>query len=592
MGKEVLQEQQRSLLQQERRIASELQACLSGFEGADAYATTLRQVTTALDELFLLVVVGEFNAGKSACINALLHNDVLEEGVTPTTAQITMIRYGREPQQHMREEGLLEVMYPADFLRDISIVDTPGVNAVLREHERLTEEFVPRSDLILFVTSVDRPFTQSERLFMERIRTWGKKVIIILNKIDLLRSTDALEQVLTFVRDNCKNLLGFQPDIFPVSALLTQDARKAMGYEAVQLWQRSRFGQLEEYLFSMLDEAERIRLKLLSPLGVMQRLLGQTQDSVQQRATLLAEDARTVSAIDEQLRLYREDMERSFAHRLAEIENIVLDMRNRGDRFFDDTIRLGRIFDLIRSERVREEFEREVIADSAERIDRAVQELIDWMVEQEHRLWQDVMEYLDRRRQVSIRRDAEMIGSVARQFDYNRRTLLQSVARTADTVVQTYDRDAEATALSTDLRSAVAQAAIAGAGGIGLGALIVAFVGTAAADVTGILAGVALLSLGLYLIPAQRRRAKQSFETKMQELRTRLHTAMEEQFHKELNNSLNRVQDAIAPYTRFVRAEQKKTDAIQEQVSRLNNEVLTLKNTIEATRTVPASSSN
>ena len=569
------------MLQEERRIASQLQACLVGFEGADAYATTLRQVTNALDDLFLLVIVGEFNAGKSACINALLRSEVLEEGVVPTTHQVTIVRYGEQNIQHQVEQNVLEIENTAEFLRDISIVDTPGVNAVLREHERLTEEFVPRSDLILFITSVDRPFTQSERMFMERIRTWGKKVVVVLNKIDILRTPAALEEVLTFVRDNCKNLLGFQPEIFPVSALLAQRALTATGQETLQLWERSRFGKLEEYLFHTLDEAERIRLKLLSPLGVMQRLLNETRSSVEQRAELLAEDARTVGSIEEQLRLYREDMQTNFTHRLGEIENIILDMRERGDRFFDEAIRLGRILDLIQGERLREEFDRDVIGDSAARIEHAVQELIDWLVQNEHRLWQDVMEYLDRRRQVSVRRDDEMIGSVSRQFDYNRRTLLQSVARTAANIVQTYDRQAEAIELSQDMRSAVAQAAIAGAGGIGLGAAIVVFVGTAAADVTGILAGVVLLGLGLYIIPARRKRAKEDFNVKMQELRTRLHAAMQEQFKKELNNAIMRVQDSIAPYTRFVRAEQKKTEAMQEQVMQLDNALVALKSEIE-----------
>lgn len=581
MAAVVLQERQRELLQQERRLASELQACLVGFEGAEAYATTLRQVTTALDELFLLVVVGEFNAGKSACINALLHANVLEEGVIPTTQQVTLLRYGEQEQQRQLEPALIEVSYPADFLRDITIVDTPGVNAVLREHERLTEEFIPRSDLILFITSVDRPFTESERAFLERIRAWGKKVVLVLNKIDLLRTPEGLQEVITFVREQCKHLLGFQPDIFPVSALDVQIARTAIGHEAVRLWEKSRFGSLEEYLFHTLDEAERIRLKLLSPLGVMQRLLAETQASVEQRANLLAEDARTVSTIEEQLNLYREDMERNFSHRLSEIENIVLEMRNSGDRFFDETIRLGRIFDLIRTQRVRDEFEHEVIGDNAARIDDAVQGLIDWLVEQEHRLWQDVMEYLDRRRQVSAHRESEMIGSVSRQFDYNRRALLQSVARTADSVVKSYDQQAEATALSADLRTAVASAALAGAGGIGLGAAIVALVGTAAADVTGILAGMVLISLGLYIIPAQRSRAKRDFDEKMAELRTRLHNAMQEQFRKELNNSINRVQDSIAPYTRFVRSEQQKTAAMQERLTNLDSALLSLKNEIE-----------
>src|SRR5258707_7340287 len=98
----VVQQQQRELLQEERRIAQELQACLVGFEEADTYSTTLRQVITALDELFLLVVVGEFNAGKSACINALLHANVLDEVVISTTNQVTMLRVGDQDRKSVR----------------------------------------------------------------------------------------------------------------------------------------------------------------------------------------------------------------------------------------------------------------------------------------------------------------------------------------------------------------------------------------------------------------------------------------------------------------------------------------------------------
>ena len=582
MAKVVLQDRQRLLLQQERRIATELQACLAGFEEANAYAAPLQNVTNALDDLFLLVVVGEFNAGKSACINALLRSTVLEEGVVPTTHAVTILRYGETSEQHVPAQGMQEIDYPTDFLRDISIVDTPGVNAVLLEHQRLTEEFVPRSDMILFITSVDRPFTQSERAFLERIRSWGKKIVIVLNKIDMLRKPESLNEILTFVRDNCKSLLGFQPDIFPVSAHLAQSAGEAVGHQALDLWERSRFGALEEYLFTTLDETERIRLKLLSPLGVMDRILAEIQRSIEQRARLLAEDARTVTTIDEQLVYYREDMEQNFKHRLSEMENIVLEMRVRGDRFFIDTIRLMRLFDLLNSDRIRESFEREVLADSATRIEQAVQELIDWLVEQEHRLWQNVMEYLDRRQQVSLRREEQMMGSIGRQFDYNRRTLLQSVARTVDSVIQTYNPETETAQLSEDLRNTVAQMAIAGVSGVGLGALIAAVVGTLAADFTGLVAGAVLLGLGLGILPMRRKRAQQNFDGKMEELRLRLRSAMSEQFHKELNSSSNHVQEAIAPYTRFVRAEQQKTIAVQGQIAQLIQSVQSLKGQIEA----------
>src|SRR6266700_1859195 len=108
MVKALLQERQRTLLQKERQIAAELQTCLTGFEGAEVSAATLHQVTSSLDDLFMLVIVGEFNAGKSACINALLRGNVLEEGVIPTTHQITIVRYGEQNERHMRDYGVLE----------------------------------------------------------------------------------------------------------------------------------------------------------------------------------------------------------------------------------------------------------------------------------------------------------------------------------------------------------------------------------------------------------------------------------------------------------------------------------------------------
>jgi small GTP-binding protein len=581
MAKTLLQERQRQLLQQERQLANKLDTCIMTFEGNENHKTTLQQVLISLDDLFLLVIVGEFNAGKSACINALLHNEVLEEGVIPTTQQVTILRYGDQYATRPQAQSIAEIEYPAPFLQDISIVDTPGVNAVLLEHQRLTEEFVPRSDLILFVTSVDRPFTQSEKDFMQRIRSWGKKVIIVLNKIDLLRDSAELQKIIAFVNDNCKHLLDFQPDIFPVSALQAQQSRSAIGDQAVGLWERSRFGKLEEYLFETLDEAERVRLKLLNPLGVMQRVLTEMQSAVDERAKLLAEDARTVSTIDEQLQLYQEDMRKNFQHRLTEIENIVLEMRHRGDLFFDDTMRLRHVLDLVQTERIRQEFEQQVLGNSAQRIEQAVQELIDWMVEQEHRFWQNVMDFLDRRRQVSLRSEDKMLGSVSREFDYNRRTLLQSVSRTVTNVIQTYDQEAETLQLSQNMRRAVTDAALTSAGGIGLGAIIVALVGTMAADVTGILAGIGLVLIGYGIIPLRRKKAKQEFEAKMNELRSSLSTSMADQFNKELHNSVNHIQDSIAPYTRFVRSEQQKTTSIQQQIGDLGTTISQLNHEIE-----------
>ena len=162
------------------------------------------------------MVVGEFNAGKSAFINALVGAEVMPEGVTPTTSVINLLRFGPEPAVTMQADGVIVREYPAEFLDEITIVDTPGTNAIIREHEQLTQQFVPRSDMVLFVTSADRPFTESERAFMASIRDWGKKIVVVINKVDLLRDEAAVAQVTEFVGENIERLLGFSPDLFPV----------------------------------------------------------------------------------------------------------------------------------------------------------------------------------------------------------------------------------------------------------------------------------------------------------------------------------------------------------------------------------------
>src|ERR1051326_3775641 len=204
----------------------------------------LRQAELDLDELFLLVVLGEFNSGKSAFINALLGARVLREGVTPTTAVITRLRYAPAPNER-REGPLLEVGYPLDLLRDVAVVDTPGTNAIVREHEEITSHFVPRADLVLFVTSADRPFTETERAFMERIRTWGKKVVVVLNKVDL-PGQDQVPEQMEFVRQGVERLLGFRPEVFPVSARLALAAKEdADPLSRGAAWAASRFEALE-----------------------------------------------------------------------------------------------------------------------------------------------------------------------------------------------------------------------------------------------------------------------------------------------------------------------------------------------------------
>src|SRR6185295_8113791 len=92
--------------------------------------------------------------------------------------------------------------------------------------ERLTTDFVPRSDLVVFLTSADRPFTETERLFLATIRDWGKKIVIFVNKVDIFGTEFELEEVLKFVKNAARDLLGYEPAVLPVSARLAQKAKQ------------------------------------------------------------------------------------------------------------------------------------------------------------------------------------------------------------------------------------------------------------------------------------------------------------------------------------------------------------------------------
>ncbi len=550
----VLSDREHELANRELAALDRLAILLDAFPASEEDRQRITDAKLRLESLFLLVIAGEFNSGKSAFINALIGADIMPEGVTPTTALINLLVHGETPSERMLADGSVERTYPAAFLEDITVVDTPGTNAIVREHEALTQHFVPNADIVFFVTSADRPFTESERAFMEDIREWGKKIVVIVNKIDLLRTDEDVREVVTFVEQNITRLLGFEPNVFPISAMQAQQANQLATrnpQQSGELWQQSRFAELEDYIFSVLDEQGRIQLKLLSPLGTAEFLGNRYLEITQSRIDVLNEDLETIQAIERQLDLYQEDMRKQFSYHLGRIENIINRMTTRGDDFFEETIRIGRIFDLIKSDRIRAEFEQQVVGNAEEEIDEAIQELIDWMVEQDLRTWEAINGYLDRRRLQSY--EGQMVGEVSSQFRYDRKALLDSVTRKAREEVDRYDADRAGYELSQSVRSAVAQVAVAEAGAIGLGALVVAAASTVAVDVTGIFAASVLAGIGLVILPRKRRQARTEFRTRSEDLERRLIDVMTEQFEVELQRSIQRIESALAPYTRFVR---------------------------------------
>src|SRR5215216_2709495 len=282
MRQSMLSEEQARFLREEKDTLSEIRLALAELDVPRESLATLQEAILQLDELFLLVVVGEFNAGKSALVNALLGEKVLPEGATPTTSRVTLVKWGEKVAEQVVDENFSIYTYPLELLKELNIVDTPGTNAVIRYHERLTDEFVPRSDLVLFATSADHPITESERQFLERILSWGKKVVFALNKADIIEDESALQEVRTFVLKHATKVLGDTPEFFPVSARLAPRALADPDPEKRQRLQvASGLDALEQYITSTLDDTTRLQLKFNNPLGVAENILTQITKSTQ-----------------------------------------------------------------------------------------------------------------------------------------------------------------------------------------------------------------------------------------------------------------------------------------------------------------------
>jgi len=548
-------------LAQARDLLASLRDALIRFGASSADEATLARSIRQLDEFFLLVVVGEFNAGKSAFINALLGQPVLEEGVTPTTDRIHVLAHG--PATARREDDGIELLTAAvDVLRDIHIVDTPGTNAIIREHERLTSEFVPRSDLVLFVTSADRPFTETERAFLQLIRDWGKKIVIVINKVDILQHETEVQEVVSFVREHAARLLGVSPDVFPVSARLAMRAKRG----DPSVWAASRFEPLERFLRDTLDETARFQLKLANPLGVGQALAGRYASIASERLTLLHDDLELLDTIERQIAAYRIDLARGFEARMSAVENVLLEMERRGHQFFEDTLRLGRVMDLLNRSRVQKDFEDRVVGNASREIERRVGELIDWLIDQDFREWQAITAKLTERQH---KHESRMLGAPdIGSFHSDRARLMESVGKEAQRVVDSYDQQREAASIADQARTAVAAAAAAGGAALGLGTIITAAATTVAADVTGILLASVVAAIGFLIIPAKRRRAKADLDEKISALRRKLAEALRREFQRAQERSAERVTSAVAPYTRFVKSEEERwNDAVAQLTS-------------------------
>ncbi|MEO1004520.1 MAG: dynamin family protein [Cyanobacteria bacterium J06638_38] len=149
---------------------------------------TIRNLRANINEPFLFVVVGEVKAGKSSFVNALLQSDICKTAADPCTDVIQQIVYAEEQSEQSISQYLRKIGLPNEILKNLSVVDTPGTNTIVENHQEITKEFIPNSDLIFFVFFAKNPYTRSAWELLDFVNSeWRKKVVFVLQQADLAK---------------------------------------------------------------------------------------------------------------------------------------------------------------------------------------------------------------------------------------------------------------------------------------------------------------------------------------------------------------------------------------------------------------------
>ena len=434
-------------------------------------------------------------------------------------------------------------------------MDTPGTNSIERMEEEVTRGFVPRADLVLFVTSLLQPLTASELDFLGHIRDWGKKVVFVVNGADRRNSDEQLERVREYLSREVTARLGEAPAVYMVSALEALRAKRAASSGGpMSLDPRNEYPALERYLLETLRETERVRLKLLSPLGVLRNVLARNLRSLEQRQEVVREDGRVLRSVRDQLAQYVSEMQGDSARYLSEMRNVLYELERRGRTWFEDTIRLTNIGLLRNKDAVENRFRTEVIADAPHQIEEVVHRMVDWLVRNNLKLWSSVHANLQEHT-ARLREKGALAPEGSSEFHYNREDLFARLRQPVEGRLERFDTDREAREIVAAVNESVAQTFGVNVLALGLGAVTLAIFTTVALDITGVLTATLVALAGWLILPARRRKLIAQLEEKIEKLNTDLSALLSSNFAEQLGRYERQLIEVIEPYERFLATE-------------------------------------
>jgi GTP-binding protein EngB required for normal cell division len=546
--------------ERETRLLIELGALLGqiGGEGGADRERLQRSASDLRDMFFLVVVIGEFNAGKSSFVNAMIGDSLLEVGPIPTTEAIQLIRYApvKSSSPQVLEEGLVrEWQHPNIGTQGVVVVDTPGTGSVFEKHERIAKDFLSRSDLVIFLMSAKRAFAQTEKLYLELAQNYGKKVLMVINQVDLLEDKE-LQQVKAFVRQQVSELLSLQPPLFLVSAKKALARAEKSGLLTPIPGDDSGIDEVKRHLISTFRQTPPAKQKLLAQMDLGETLLKKHLGEVNSRLNLLSSDEQRAKELETELEKQAEAISQQLGSSMKEIERVFAQMRARGRAFIAEnlSLNLGDLLSLVQKDRevLRKKFEEEVVGSALQEINTISEDYSNAVVDGGRRYWASIIERLRQ-----MQEQLDQIPTPDSSSYADQRLTLQEAISQADEELKSYQDKNLALSLNQVFSSNLSNFRV-GLGSIigGIISAILAFavpgaLGTTALSVIGIaIAPVLVLGGGALAYRYWDKLQKEAYTTldqRLDDLKKGYYQALEQLTQRERSRLLQQGKQILQP---------------------------------------------
>lgn len=313
---------------------------------------------------FTIVVVGEFSAGKSTFLNALMGKKLLPSFTSETTATINFLRHkdrakhGEEGCVHFNDGSIQEIAHAdsdtiakfvstkgdrvaetvhhldlymdSKFLENnVTLVDSPGLNGVAAGHAEITKEQIQKSSASIFMFNAKQPGSKTDFEVLADLSKRVSSIICVLNQIDTIKTNegDTVESVIQKLKNNYKEVMGEEvdsiPEIYPVSAyqaLVGRDSSLSIqdnlgesymptAEERKKFEEKSQMPQFENRLFRYLTQGEKAKAALSAPIQQMLKMVSDIKGELEEDKQIL-DGQIDANELKEQIEALEEDRQK------------------------------------------------------------------------------------------------------------------------------------------------------------------------------------------------------------------------------------------------------------------------------------------